>query len=78
VVSVKDVAASAWPTWERQAAAEAGGRPWVVVRRVRGTSDVALWLCRWGDAGPGVLEHGTGTFGGFLALFDDAYIEEVA
>lgn len=45
VIEVKDVAMSAWPTWCRQAAAEAGGTPWVVVRRTRGEPDVGRWLC---------------------------------
>jgi hypothetical protein len=40
VIEVKDVAASCWPTWCRQARLEAEGRPWVVVRRIRGRGDV--------------------------------------
>ncbi len=45
VIEVKDVANSAWPSWCRQAAAEAGGTPWVVVRRTRGEPDVGQWPC---------------------------------
>jgi hypothetical protein len=48
VVEVKDCAASAWPTWCRQAAAAAPpGTVPVVVRRTRGVTDVGLWECRW-------------------------------
>lgn len=46
-LEVKDVAASAWPTWCRQAAAEApAGTVPVVVRRTRGEADPAGWQCR--------------------------------
>lgn len=48
VIEVKDVAASAWPSWCEQAATQAGpDRLPVVVRRTRGIPDVALWLARW-------------------------------
>jgi hypothetical protein len=50
-LEVKDVAASAWPTWCRQAFAEApAGTVPVVVRRERGQTDVGQWECRywWG------------------------------
>jgi hypothetical protein len=48
VVEVKDCAASAWPTWCRQAAAAAPpGTVPVVVRRTRGNPDVGMWECRW-------------------------------
>lgn len=48
VIEVKDVAASAWPSWCEQAAKQAGvDRLPIVVRRTRGTRDVALWLARW-------------------------------
>jgi hypothetical protein len=47
VVEVKDVAASCWPTWCRQAAAEArDGLVPAVVRRSRGVPDVGAWECR--------------------------------
>jgi hypothetical protein len=47
VIEVKDCAASAWPTWCRQAAAAAlPGTVPVVVRRTRGNPDVGLWECR--------------------------------
>jgi hypothetical protein len=47
VIEVKDCAASAWPTWCRQAAAAAPpGTVPVVVRRTRGVTDVGLWECR--------------------------------
>jgi hypothetical protein len=56
VVEVKDCAASAWPTWCRQAAAEAPpGTVPVVVRRTRGNPDVGQWECR-------------APFGAFVAL----------
>ena len=46
-LEVKDVAASAWPTWCRQALAEApAGTVPVVVRRERGLTDAGRWLCR--------------------------------
>lgn len=52
VIEVKDVAASCWPTWCRQAEAEAGNLAWVVVRRLRGNPDVGQWPCKattkWG------------------------------
>lgn len=49
-LEVKDVAASAWPTWCRQAAAEApAGTVPVVVRRTRGAPDVGGWECRYAD-----------------------------
>lgn len=53
---VKDRAGSSWPTWCRQAAAEARpGMIPMVVRRTRGVTDVGLWECRvnaasWGHA----------------------------
>jgi hypothetical protein len=48
VIEVKDCAASAWPTWCRQAAAAAPpGTVPVVVRRTRGVTDVGLWECRF-------------------------------
>lgn len=44
-LEVKDHASSSWPTWLRQAAAEAapGDRVPVVVRRVRGLPDAGKW-----------------------------------
>lgn len=46
VLEVKDCARSAWPTWRAQCVAEAGGRIPVVLRRTRGTPDVAQWECQ--------------------------------
>lgn len=45
IVEVKDRASSAWPAWCAPASLEAArlGRPWVVVRRLRGTPDVGEW-----------------------------------
>lgn len=46
-LEVKDVARSAWPSWCRQAVAEArDGMVPVVVRRTRGVPDVGQWECR--------------------------------
>lgn len=60
-IEVKDVAGSAWPTWIRQAQAEAlPGQQWIVVRRKRGTPDVGLWpTCSSND---GHSFSGTNTF----------------
>lgn len=55
-LEVKDVERSAWPTWCRQALAEARpGMVPVVVRRTRGVADVGAWEVRywrrgWDDA----------------------------
>lgn len=47
-IEVKDVKASAWPTWLRQACEQAGDhRIPVVVRRTRGVADVGAWEARW-------------------------------
>lgn len=47
VLEVKDVAASSWPTWCRQAVAEcAPGQVPCVVRRTRGVPDVSQWRAR--------------------------------
>ncbi len=47
VLEVKDVATSAWPTWCRQVAQEAGPlQVPCVVRKTRGSSDVASWEVR--------------------------------
>lgn len=57
VVEVKDCARSSWPSWCAQAVTEAGPqRIPVVVRRTRGTPDVARWETRlplvcWYDLG---------------------------
>jgi len=62
VIEVKDVAASAWPSWCTQAASQAGpDRLAIVVRRTRGVPNVGLWLARWlpGDVNVWV----SGTFG---------------
>jgi hypothetical protein len=66
VIEVKDVAASAWPSWCRQAETQAGpDRVPIVVRRTRGVPDVAQWSARW------LPGHGTewfsGTFGDVIA-----------
>ena len=46
-LEVKDVKRSSWPTWCRQAAAEARpGMVPVVVRRTRGVTDVGEWSVR--------------------------------
>jgi hypothetical protein len=45
VIEVKDVAASAFPTWCTQASIEANGTPWCVVRREPGVTDVGRWPC---------------------------------
>lgn len=48
VIEVKDVAASAWPSWCGQARAAAGvDRVPIVVRRTRGVTDVGEWSARW-------------------------------
>ena len=60
VIEVKDVAASAWPSWCTQAAAQAGpDRLAVVVRRTRGVPDVAVWLARWLPVNASVWQSGT-------------------
>ena len=47
VLEVKNLTASAWPTWCRQAvAASAPGQVPCVVRRTRGVADVAAWETR--------------------------------
>lgn len=57
-LEVKDRAQSSWPSWCRQATAEAReGMVPVVVRRTRGVTDVGAWECRtpgpfWADAEP--------------------------
>lgn len=50
VIEVKDVAGSRWPSWARQAEAEAYGRPWIVIRRRRGTVNVGDWDCLTSEA----------------------------
>ena len=46
-LEAKDVASSAWPSWCRQAVAQAHpGTVPVVVRRVRGETNVGLWMAR--------------------------------
>lgn len=59
VIEVKDVAASAWPTWCGQAKAEAGGRDWIVVRRARGVTDVGEHPAAWWDQADGWARRGT-------------------
>lgn len=62
-VEVKDRKQSAWPSWQRQAVAEADWRIPIVVRRTRGQPDVGEWearveATRWielaGAIGPGI------------------------
>jgi hypothetical protein len=61
-IEVKDVAGSAWPSWCRQAATQAGpDRVPIVVRRTRGVPDVAQWLARW--LANNATEWSHGTFG---------------
>lgn len=43
VIEVKDVAASAWPSWRAQAIAESQFLVPMVVRRKRGQTDVGFW-----------------------------------
>lgn len=43
VVEVKNVAASAWPTWIRQAMNGADGRIWAVVRKTPRVADPGEW-----------------------------------
>jgi hypothetical protein len=71
VVSVKDVAASCWPTWCRQAREEADGRPWVVVRKLRGAGggDVGQWPCVYPRETDLLLAHSC--FAQFLEQYDD-------
>jgi hypothetical protein len=78
VIEVKDRLQSSWPSWALQAAREADGRPWVVVRRLRGVPDVGQWLARWGGPQAGILGDGRGTLAGFLTLYDDQYSPDVA
>jgi hypothetical protein len=60
-IEVKDRAASAWPTWQRQAETEAGpDRIAIVVRRTRGNPNPGQWLARWRK--PGDTEWTAGTF----------------
>jgi hypothetical protein len=49
LIECKYVARSAWPSWQRQALAEAtpDTRLVVVVRRTPGVTDVGQWECRW-------------------------------
>jgi hypothetical protein len=69
VIEVKDRANSSWPAWCNQAAEEAKGRAWVVVRRERGTIDVGRWPCQWGPGEP--WGSTTTPFRVFLAAFLD-------
>jgi hypothetical protein len=74
VIECKNVKASAWPTWIRQAQAEADGRPWVVVRKTRGISDVGQSVCAfgglaWVDDEPPLSSPCL--FGTFLKWYDD-------
>ena len=64
-IEVKDRAASAWPTWEKQALAEAGPKRIAsVVRRERGNPDVGQWETRW--RAPNDTEWFRTTFGEFI------------
>jgi hypothetical protein len=74
VIEVKDVKGSAWPTWCRQAEAEAEGRPWIVVRRERGVTDVGNWPCKFNDEGGGVMiAPGQGSFRYALLAIEGLY-----
>lgn len=65
VIEVKDVASSAWPSWCEQAARQAGpDRLPIVVRRVRGNRDVAVWPARW--LSNYATEWKQGTFGDII------------
>ena len=70
VIEVKDVAASSYPSWCKQAEAEANGRPWVVVRRKRGVTDVGLWPCCYRTEDMLRLSRPVLTFAEFLARFE--------
>ncbi len=70
VIEAKDVAASAWPSWCRQAEEEANGRPWVVVRRLRGNPDVGSWPCCYRTEDMLRLSRPVLTFAEFLAEFE--------
>lgn len=72
IISVKDVEKSAWPSWCAQAEKEANGRPWVVVRRLRGNPDVGAWPCCYRTPTMLRLSKPTLTFAEFLAEFDGA------
>jgi hypothetical protein len=70
VIEVKDVASSSWPTWCRQAREEADGRPWVVVRKLRGAGggDVGNWPCVYPREADLLLAHSC--FAQFLEQYD--------
>jgi hypothetical protein len=69
VIEVKDCAASAWPTWCRQAAAAAPpGTVPVVVRRTRGVTDVGQWECRYRVEGNFTLDDDGWHFTEVLAV----------
>ena len=70
VIEVKDVASSSYPAWCRQAEAEANGRPWVVVRRLRGNPDVGSWPCCYRTEDRLRLSRPVLTFAEFLAEFE--------
>lgn len=76
-IEVKDRAESRWPTWLRQAVAEAGPhRIAAVVRRTRGVPDVARWECRWADTNATDRDVDLdafipGTFGEFIAWLQE-------
>ncbi|WCO67900.1 hypothetical protein PO878_04075 [Iamia majanohamensis] len=54
VVEVKShTSGTSWPSWARQAEAEAEGRPWVVIWRKPRETDVGQWPCLTSEAWPG-------------------------
>lgn len=70
VIEVKDIGRSSWPSWCRQAEEEAQGRPWVVVRKKRGSTDVSEWPClaatKWRTWQLGARSGQIVTFGAWL------------
>ena len=70
VIEVKDVARTWWQDWSRQADEEANGRPWVVVRRLRGVKDVGAWPCCYRTEDMLRLSRPVLTFAEFLAAFE--------
>lgn len=64
ILEVKSKAGSSWPSWCRQAAAEAKpGMVPVVVRRTRGVGDVGLWECRYDVAMWATAAHNLHPYG---------------
>lgn len=78
-IDVKDVAGSAWPTWLRQARAEAepAGLVPVVVRRTRGNPDVGEWVAvadwDWVPLSCRIRVGSTRSMAALLAMGDDRW-----